>query len=284
MVFNDVNHVAILTNDTERLEAGYRDVFDAGLARRDRGRRRLVTSRTISTVIVSCFQAPSEYQFRVRFWGIFGALTLRAAFIFAGVALIEHFEWFLYMFGILLYMAVKIARHDEAVPVDYERNVAMRMVRKVVPTTPEYDDHRLFTTRNARRVATPLFTLILIAVTDVVFAVDSVPAILAVSREPFLVFASNAFAILGLRSLYFLVGGRQGKFRYLNIGLGAILAFVGIKMLIGGKPLDVHVPTVVSSVFIAAVLALAIVTSLRADACDADKFEENLGNRDRADV
>lgn len=164
-------------------------------------------------MIVSCFRAPSEYQFRVLFWGIFGALTLRAAFIFAGVALIERFEWVLYMFGILLYMAVKIARHDEAVPVDYERNVAMRMVRKVVPTTPEYDDHRMFTTRNARRVATPLFTvLILIAVTDVVFAVDSVPAILAVSRELFLVFASNALRFLASgRCTSLSAGGRASS-------------------------------------------------------------------------
>ena len=123
----------------------------------------------------------------------------------------------------------------------------------------------------ARRLATPLFAvLILIEATDVVFAVDSVPAVLAVSREPFIVFASNAFAILGLRSLYFLLGGMQGKFRYLNIGLGVILAFVGIKMLLIGEPFEVHLPTYVSLGFIAVVLTAAIMVSLRADRRDRD--------------
>ena len=123
----------------------------------------------------------------------------------------------------------------------------MRLVRRVVPTTDQYDGQKLFTRVNAKRVATPLFAvLVLIEATDVVFAVDSVPAVLAVSREPFIVFASNAFAILGLRSLYFLLGGMQGKFRYLNVGLGVILAFVGIKMLLIGEPFEIHLPTYVS--------------------------------------
>ena len=154
----------------------------------------------------------------------------------------------LYIFGaFLLYTAVKIARHDESKQVDYNKNIAMRVVRKLVPTTDEYDGQKLFTIENAKRVATPLFTvLVLIEATDVVFAVDSVPAILAVSRETFIVFASNAFAILGLRSLYFLLGGMQGKFRYLNIGLGVILAFVGVKMLLIGEPFEIHLPTYVS--------------------------------------
>ena len=131
----------------------------------------------------------------------------------------------------------------------------MRMVRRVVPSTSQFDGQRLFTVVNAKRVATPLFTvLVLIEATDVVFAVDSVPAILAVSRETFVVFASNAFAILGLRSLYFLLGGMQGRFRYLNIGLGVILAFVGVKMLLLGEPFEIHLPTYVSLAVIAAVL------------------------------
>lgn len=221
-------------------------------------------------VIFSFFSVPKQYQFRVLFWGIFGALVLRAVFIFAGVSLIERFEWVLYIFGaFLLYTAVKIARHDESKQVDYNNNIAMRLVRRLVPTTNEYDGQKLFTRRNAKRVATPLFAvLILIEATDVVFAVDSVPAVLAVSREPFIVFASNAFAILGLRSLYFLLGGMQGKFRYLNIGLGVILAFVGIKMLLIGKPFEVHMPTWLSLSFIAVVLTIAIVASLRADKRD----------------
>jgi tellurite resistance protein TerC len=214
---------------------------------------------------------PREFQFRVLFWGIFGALVLRGVFIFAGVELIERFDWILYIFGaFLLYTALKIARHDETKEVDYNNNIAMRAVRKLVRTTDEYDGQKLFTRINAKRVATPLFAvLILIEATDVVFAVDSVPAVLAVSREPFIVFASNAFAILGLRSLYFLLGGMQGRFRYLNIGLGVILAFVGIKMLLIGKPFEVHLPTFISLGTIAVVLFVAIVASLRADKRDA---------------
>ena len=218
-------------------------------------------------MIFSFFAVPREYQFRVLFWGIFGALVMRAIFIFAGVALIENFEWVLYIFGaFLLYTAVKIARHDEDKQVDYNNNIAMRLVRKIVPTTDEYDGQKLFTRRNAKRVATPLFAvLVLIEATDVVFAVDSVPAILAVSRETFIVFASNAFAILGLRSLYFLLGGMQGQFRYLNIGLGVILGFVGIKMLLIGDPFEIHLPTYVSLGFIAVVLTVSILWSIRAD-------------------
>src|SRR6187401_2935325 len=193
-------------------------------------------------VIFSFFAVPREYQFRVLFWGIFGALVLRGVFIFAGVSLIERFDWILYVFGaFLLYTAWKIAHHDEDEQVDYNANIAMRVVRRIVPTTDRYDGQKLFTRIDLKRVATPLFAvLVLIEATDVVFAVDSVPAILAVSRSTFIVFASNAFAILGLRSLYFLLGGMQGRFRYLNLGLGVILAFVGVKMLLIGWPLHLH--------------------------------------------
>ena len=228
-------------------------------------------------VILSFFRVPSEYQFRVLFWGIFGALVLRAIFIFAGVSLIESFEWVLYIFGaFLIYTAVKIARHDESEQVDYDRNIAIRLVRRFVPTTDQYDGQKLFTRQGAKRLATPLFTvLILIEATDVVFAVDSVPAILAVSREPFIVFASNAFAILGLRSLYFVLGGMQGKFRYLNVGLGVILAFVGVKMLLIGKPFEVHLPTFASLGVIGLVLTVSVVASLRADRRDRERGVES---------
>jgi tellurite resistance protein TerC len=221
-------------------------------------------------VILSFFAIPREYQFRVLFWGIFGAVVLRAVFIFAGVSLIERFEWILYIFGVfLLYTAFRIATHDETEQVDYDHNVVMRMVRRVVPSTSKFDGQRLFTVANAKRVATPLFAvLILIEATDVVFAVDSVPAILAVSRETFIVFASNAFAILGLRSLYFLLGGMQGRFRYLNIGLGVILAFVGVKMLLLGKPFEIDLPTFMSLGVIVAVLTVAMLLSVWADARD----------------
>lgn len=221
-------------------------------------------------VIFSFFGVPREYQFRVLFWGIFGALVLRAIFIFAGVSLIERFEWILYIFGaFLLYTAWKIAHHDETEQVDYNASIAMRIVRRVVPTTNRYDGQKLFTRENAKRVATPLFAvLVLIEATDIVFAVDSVPAVLAVSREPFIVFAANAFAILGLRSLYFLLGGMQGRFRYLNVGLGIILAFVGIKMLLIGRPFEVHLPTYISLGVIAAVITGSVVASMWADARD----------------
>jgi tellurite resistance protein TerC len=189
---------------------------------------------------------------------------MRAIFIFAGVALIERFDWVLYIFGaFLLYTAVRIARHQET-EIHPESNPVLRFVRRIIPMTTSYSHgQRFFIKENARRLATPLFAvLILIETTDVVFAVDSVPAILAVSREPFLVFASNAFAILGLRALYFLLAGMAGKFRYLNVGLGVILGFVGIKMLITEW---YHFPTGVSLAVIAVTLTVAIVWSLRAD-------------------
>jgi len=229
-------------------------------------------------VIFSFFAVPREFQFRVLFWGIFGALVLRGIFIFAGVSLIERFEWILYVFGaFLLYTAWKIAHHDESEAVDYNKNIAMRLVRRIVPTTDRYDGQKLFTRENGKRLATPLFTvLVLIEATDVLFAVDSVPAILAVSREPFIVFAANAFAILGLRSLYFLLGGMQGKFRFLNVGLGVILAFVGVKMLLIGKPFEVHLPTFVSLAVIVGVIAVAVLASLRADTRDAREGSAGL--------
>jgi tellurite resistance protein TerC len=224
-------------------------------------------------VIFSFFAVPREFQFRVLFWGIFGALVLRAGFIVAGTALIEQFDWVLYVFGaFLLYTAWKIAHHDETESVDYNQNIAMRAVRRLVPTTNVYDGQKLFTKQNAKRVATPLFAvLVLIEATDVVFAVDSVPAILAVSREKFIVFSSNAFAILGLRSLFFLLGGMAGKFRYLNVGLGVILAYVGVKMLLVGPPVEWHPPAYLSLVVIGVVLTVAIVASLRADASEHDE-------------
>ena len=232
-------------------------------------------------VIFSFFRVPRQYQFRVLFWGIFGALVLRGVFIFAGVSLIERFDWILYVFGaFLLYTAWKIAHHDESEQVDYNANIAMRLVRRVVPTTTRYDGHKLFTKEGAKRVATPLFAvLVLIEATDVVFAVDSVPAILAVSREPFIVFSANAFAILGLRSLYFLLGGMQGKFRYLNVGLGVILAFVGVKMLLIGEPFQLHLPTASSLIVIALVLTATVAASLRADARDRRDEPLNAGIR-----
>jgi tellurite resistance protein TerC len=218
-------------------------------------------------VILTFFAVPRQFQFRVLFWGIFGALVLRAIFIFAGVALIETFDWILYVFGgFLLYTAWRIARHDESEAVDYEANIALRAVRRLLPSTTEYDGQKLFTRQNGRRLATPLFAvLVLVEFTDVVFAVDSVPAILAVAREQFIVYSSNAFAILGLRSMYFLLAGMAGRFRYLNIGLGVILAFVGMKMLLSEVW---HAPTWLSLTVIIVVLTVTIVASLIAERGD----------------
>jgi len=217
-------------------------------------------------VIFSYFAVPARYQFKVLFYGIFGALVLRAVFIFAGVALLETFSWILYVFGAFLVItAVRVARHKEA-EIHPENNPVLRLVKRVVPSTHDYDGQKLFTRRTGKLLATPLFAvLILVETTDVVFAVDSIPAILAVSREPFIVFAANAFAILGLRALYFLLAGMANKFRYLNIGLGVILGFVGIKMMLVEV---IHLPTWLSLGVITCVLAATVVASLRAEQRD----------------
>jgi tellurite resistance protein TerC len=212
-------------------------------------------------VIFGYFAVPRAYQHRVLFWGIFGALFLRAVFVFAGVALLEAFDWVLYVFGALLVVtAVRVARHSSE-EIHPERNPVLRIVRRVIPVSAHYDGQKLFTRDGVRRLATPLFVvLILIEATDVVFAVDSVPAILAVSRDRFVVFSSNAMAILGLRALYFLLAGWQERLVHLNKGLGVILFYVGVKMLVSEW---YHIPSVVSLGFIAAVLTVTVVASLR---------------------
>ena len=219
-------------------------------------------------VILTFFAVPAQYQFRVLFWGVFGALVLRAGFIFGGVALIEQFTFVLYVFGaILLWSAYKIARHDEDEVVDLEHSRTMRVVRRFVPSTTEYHGQHLFVRENTRLLATPLFAvLILVESTDLVFAVDSVPAVLAVAREEFIVFSSNAFAILGLRSMYFMLAGMKDRFRYLNIGLGVVLASVGVKMLLSDV---VHIPTVISLGIIIGTLAVAVMASLMAERREA---------------
>jgi tellurite resistance protein TerC len=217
-------------------------------------------------VILSYFAVPRAYQHRVLFWGVFGALVLRAIFIFAGVALLEAFHWMLYVFGaFLLVTAYRVARHDNT-EIHPEKNPVLRLMRRVVPVTSEYHGQRFWVRIDMRRFATPLLVvLVLVEATDVVFAVDSIPAILAVTRSEFIVFTSNAFAILGLRALYFLLAGAAGKLRYLNVGLGVILAYVGAKMLLS----DVyHLPTVLSLGIIAVILTITIVASMRADARD----------------
>jgi tellurite resistance protein TerC len=204
---------------------------------------------------------PVKYQHRVLFWGIFGALTMRALFIFAGSALISRFWWLLLVFGVfLVYTGVKVLRHraDEG---QHQATRGLGLLRKVMPVSEQLDGQHFFTRIDGRRAATPLFAaLVVIEITDVIFAVDSVPAILAVSNEPYLVFASNAFAILGLRALYFLLATAKERFHYLSHALGAILIFVGIKMSISHW---YHINTYVSLAIIIAMLAAAIVFSMR---------------------
>ena len=204
---------------------------------------------------------PVKYQHRVLFWGIFGALAMRAIFIFAGAALISRFWWLLLVFGLfLMYTGIKVLRHraDEG---QHQATRGLGLLRKVMPVSEELDGQHFFTRINGRRAATPLFAaLVVIEITDVIFAVDSVPAILAVSNEPYLVFASNAFAILGLRALYFLLATAKDRFHYLSHALGAILIFVGIKMSLSHW---YHINTYVSLAIIIAMLAAAIVFSVR---------------------
>jgi tellurite resistance protein TerC len=212
-------------------------------------------------LIFSTMAIPLKYQHRVLFWGIFGALVLRAIFIFAGTALISRFWWLLLVFGLfLVYTGIKVVRHrDDEGGEGTTRGVGL--LRKVMPVTDRYDGHKFFTLENGRRAATPLFAaLVVVELTDVIFAVDSVPAILAVSHEPFLVFASNAFAILGLRAMYFLLAGAREKFRYLSHALGGILVFVGLKMTFAHW---YHLNTFISLAIIMAMLTAAIVLSVR---------------------
>ncbi|MEQ8765455.1 MAG: TerC family protein [Planctomycetota bacterium] len=215
-------------------------------------------------IVFQTFAIPSRYQHRVLFWGIFGALVLRAVFIFSGVALLERLSWLLFVFGgLLLFTAWRVARHkvEDTHP---ERNPVLKLLRRFVPVTADFHGQKLFAKIDGRVLATPLFVaLVLVEATDVVFAVDSVPAILAISRDPFVVFSSNAMAILGLRALYFLLAGAQDRLVHLNRGLAAILAFVGTKMILSHW---IHIPTLLSLGVITVVLAITVWTSLRASA------------------
>jgi TerC family integral membrane protein len=216
----------------------------------------------VFALLFSFFAVPAAYQHRLLFWGVLGALVFRAIFIAAGAALLENFHWVIYVFGaFLVWTGVKMARHGDQ-EVHPERNPMLRLLRRVMPVTDSYEGTRFFVRRAGRTMATPLFAvLVAIETTDVLFAVDSIPAIFAVTDEPFLVFTSNAFAILGLRALYFLLAGMIDRFVYLKYGLAAILVFVGAKMLV----VDLwHVPITLSLAVIAAVLALSVVLSLRA--------------------
>jgi tellurite resistance protein TerC len=212
-------------------------------------------------MLFASLSIPLKYQHRVLFWGIFGALTLRAVFIGLGSALITKFWWLLVIFGaFLIYTGIKIFRHRH----DEESEGAVKglgLLRKVMPVTEKLDGQKFFTKLNGKRAATPLLAaLVVIEITDVIFAVDSVPAILAVSHEPFLVFASNAFAILGLRAMYFLLANAKEQFYYLSHALGGVLVFVGLKMTASHW---YHMNTYLSLAIIVCMLLVAIVLSIR---------------------
>lgn len=217
----------------------------------------------VFALIFSYFAVPRELQHRVLFYGVLGALVFRAAFIAGGAALLDRFGWVLYLFGaFLVYTGYRMFRHrnDE---LDPSRNTALRLFRRFVPTTDAYDGQRFWTRVDGRRVATPLLSvLVLVETTDIVFAVDSIPAIFAVTREPFLVFTSNAFAILGLRAMYFLLADLMHRFVYLKLGLGLVLVWVGIKLVL---QVDVwKMPTLLSLGVVAAIITVSILASLRA--------------------
>jgi tellurite resistance protein TerC len=187
----------------------------------------------VFVLLFSYFSVPPKYQHKVLFWGIIGALIMRAIFIFAGTALIEKFHWIIYVFGaFLIFTGIRMAM-NHGTKIDPAKNPVVRLFKKLFPVTEEYHGSNFWIRQSGKWVATPLFVvLILIEVTDLIFAVDSIPAILAITKDPFIVYTSNVFAILGLRSLYFALAGLMHLFRYLHYGLAAILVFVGGKMLL----------------------------------------------------
>ena len=217
----------------------------------------------VFAVIFTALAVPAAQQKRVLFWGVLGALVFRGLFIAAGAALLDAAHFVLYVFAaILLLTAVKLARHSH-INVDPRRNLIVRALGRVMPVTDGYEGNRYLTRRNGVLYATPLLAaLIAVETTDVVFALDSIPAIFAITDDPFIVFTSNAFAILGLRALYFLLAGSRAKFHYLGVGLAGILGFAGAKMALS----DVwHPPVLLSLGVIVAILTAAVIASIRRD-------------------
>ena len=212
-------------------------------------------------LVFAYFKVEPRYQHRVLFWGIIGAVLMRAVFIIVGVSVIARFHWILYIFGaFLIYTGVKMALPSKEAEVDPENNFAVKLFRKFYPVAPHNDQGRFFTRHEGRRMATPLFiVLIVIETTDLIFALDSLPAVLAITKDSFVALTSNIFAILGLRSLYFALSGIMGLFRYLKIGLALILVFIGVKMLAEHW---LHISTGTSLGVIGGVLTTSILMSV----------------------
>jgi tellurite resistance protein TerC len=210
-------------------------------------------------LIFRFFQVPAIHQHKVLFWGILGALIMRAIFIAAGVTLIQRFHWIIYAFGaFLVYSGIKLFFQNEA-EIHPEKNPVLRLFRRWVPVTKDYVDNKFFV-RSPGLYATPLFVVLLVVeTTDLLFAVDSIPAILAITRDAFIVYTSNVFAILGLRSMYFALAGMMEMFRYLHYGLSLVLVFVGAKMLVSHY---LEIPTPVALAAVAGVLAISVIASM----------------------
>jgi len=211
----------------------------------------------VIAVIFGYFRVPSQFQHRVLFWGILGALIMRGLMIWLGAELIRTYQWTLYIFGIFLVLTgVKMLMTDDDEEVHPERNPVLKLARRYFAVSNRYDGQRFFTVEGGRRVLTPLaLVLLMVETTDLVFALDSIPAIFAVTTKTFIVFTSNVFAILGLRSLYFVLAGAIGYFRYLKVGLAVVLSFIGFKMLLAGW---IHVPVAWSLAVVATILLIAI--------------------------
>ena len=245
--------------DAEAFTAGY--VIELSLS---------LDNILVIALIFAWFHVPAEYQHRVLFWGIFGALVMRGVMIAVGVALIHQFDWVLYVFGAFLVFAGVKMFFSKTEMVQPDKNLVLRLARRLFPVAPGFEGQKFLTRMNGRRALTPLaLVLLLVETTDLIFAVDSVPAVFSVTRQAFIVFTSNVFAILGLRSMYFLLVGALGYFRYLKIGLSAVLVFIGAKMLIDPHDhprqwFQVEIPTSVSLLTVAAVLLISIALSVTA--------------------
>jgi tellurite resistance protein TerC len=214
----------------------------------------------VFALVFAYFAVPPVSQRRVLFWGIAGAIVLRGIFIAAGAVLLDTFHYTIYLFGaILIVTGIRMARHQTA-EIHPEKNPVLRLLGRVLPMANEYDGDRVLVRRNGRRMGTPLLAaLVLVATFDVVFAVDSIPAIFAITREPFIVYAANAFSLLGLTALYFVLANMLGRFRYLNIGLAVVLVFVGVKMTFSDL---VKIPVFLSLAVIVVTLGVAVLASV----------------------
>ena len=225
----------------------------------------------VIALILTYFQVPEKYQHRVLFWGILGALLMRGIMIGAGTKLVNQFQWTLYIFGgFLVFTGIKMLFAGDG-GIHPEKNPVLRVARKLFPVSPELDGHKLFTRINGRRALTPLMiVLLMVETSDLIFALDSIPAIFSVTTKAFIVFTSNVFAILGLRSLYFLLAGAISYFRYLKVGLSLVLVFIGVKMLIDPHTVDdratkwfqLQIPTTISLMVVATIILCSIVLSV----------------------